>query len=73
MRKLYFSCPKFTVLLVVNGDVIEKAAPIVTVFEGQSLDALTAWAQSRFGGPIVMKDIAEKVTGQEPAPPARTV
>jgi len=31
MSKVYFSCPKFTVLLVMEGLVIVKAAPIVSV------------------------------------------
>jgi hypothetical protein len=39
--KVYFSCPKFTVLLVVKGAVIVKAAPVVKAFEGQTIGALT--------------------------------
>ena len=56
-RHLYFSCPKFTVLLVLHGDVIIKAAPIVKRFEGQTLDALASWAKSRFGGPIIVEKL----------------
>ena len=55
---VYFSCPKFTVLLVLKGAVIVKAAPIVKAFEGQTISALSAWAQTKFGGPI----IAEKIS-----------
>jgi len=41
--KLYFSCLKFTVLLVMKGAVIVEAAPIVKRFEGQTIGALTNW------------------------------
>jgi hypothetical protein len=57
-HKLYFSCPKFTVLLTMRGRTIVKAAPIIHAFEGQSIDALTAWVQTKFGGPIVVERIA---------------
>ena len=57
MSKVYFSCPNFTVLLVTNGPVIVKAAPIVKRFEGQTISALTSWAQSRFGGPIIVEKL----------------
>jgi hypothetical protein len=50
-------CPQFTVQLSVEGPLIVKAAPIVKVFERQSLDALTAWVKARFGGPIVVEKL----------------
>ena len=34
MSKVYFSCPKFTVLLVMRGPVIVEAAPIVKTIRG---------------------------------------
>jgi len=55
--KIYFSCPQFTVLLSLEGPLIVKAAPIVRAFEGQSLDALKAWARTRFGGPIIIETL----------------
>ena len=45
MSKVYFSCPKFTVLLVTEGPIIVEAAPIVKRFEGQTIGALTSWAR----------------------------
>ncbi len=57
MYKLYFSCPKFTVLLVTEGQIIVEAAPIVRRFEGQTIGALTSWAQSRFDGPIIVQKL----------------
>ena len=59
MSKVYFSCPKFTVLLVMRGPVIVKAAPIVKRFEGQTIGALTSWAESKFGGPIIVQKLSE--------------
>ena len=58
MDSVYFSCPKFTVRLVMEGTVILEAAPIVKTFEGQTIGALTSWAQSRFGGPIIVRTLA---------------
>lgn len=55
MSSVYFSCPSFTVRLLLNGNTIVEAAPIVRTFEGQTIDALTRWARTRFGGPIVVK------------------
>jgi hypothetical protein len=60
MSKVYFSCPNFTVLLVTNGPMIVKAAPIVKRFEGQTIGALTSWAQTKFGGPIIVKKLDNK-------------
>ena len=57
MEKIYFSCPHFTVLLMLEGAVIRKAAPIVRRFEGQTIDALTAWAKAKFGGPIIVEKL----------------
>ena len=57
MSKVYFSCPKFTVLLVMKGAVIVKAAPIAKAFEGQTIGALTSWARTKFGGPIMVEKI----------------
>jgi hypothetical protein len=57
MSKVYFSCPKFTVLLVTRGPVIVTAAPIVKRFEGQTISTLTTWARSRFGGPIIVQKL----------------
>ena len=57
MSKVFFSCPNFTVLLVTNGPVIVTAAPIVKRFEGQTVDMLKFWAQSRFSGPIVVEEL----------------
>jgi len=51
---LYFSCPKFTVKLKVQGDTIIEAAPLVHRFEGQKLANLVSWAKSTFGGPLVI-------------------
>jgi hypothetical protein len=62
MSKVYFSCPKFTVLLVTNGPVIVKAAPIVKRFEGQTLAALAAWVKSKSWGPIIVETLAERPT-----------
>lgn len=59
MSRVYFSCPKFTVRLVLSGTIIQKAAPMVKSFEGQTLDVLTAWAESKFGGPIVVQKLSE--------------
>jgi hypothetical protein len=53
MSSVYFSCPKFTVRLVVRGTIIQTAAPIVKQFEGQTVAALAAWAESKFGRPII--------------------
>lgn len=58
MKTHYFSCPKFTVLLKVQGTRIRKAAPIVKTFEGQNLDALVTWARNKFGEPIILKRIS---------------
>ena len=58
MSKVYFSCPKFTVLLVMKGAVIVKAAPIAKAFEGQTIGALSSFAQTKFGGPIIVKKIS---------------
>jgi hypothetical protein len=57
MSKVYFSCPKFTVLLVTKGSVIVTAAPIVKRFEGQTIGALTSWARSKFGGQIRVEQL----------------
>jgi len=59
MSTVYFSCPKFTVRLVLSGTIIRKAAPIARSFEGQPLGALTAWAESKFGGPIIVQKLSE--------------
>ena len=64
MSRVYFSCPEFTVLLVTRGQVIAKAAPIVRRFEGQTIGALTSWARSRFGGPIIVENLARVTLGQ---------
>ena len=61
MSTVYFSCPKFTVRLVVDGTVIREAAPIVRSFQGQTVGALTAWAVSKFGGPIIVQNLSEHV------------
>jgi hypothetical protein len=66
MSKVYFSCPKFTVLLVTRGSIIVKAAPIVKRFEGQTIGALTSWARSRFGGPIVVEKLPQAPRSREP-------
>jgi hypothetical protein len=55
--EVYFSCPKFTVSLTLNGTVIAKAAPLVRVFEGQSIGALISWVLSKFGGPITIEKL----------------
>jgi hypothetical protein len=57
VTRVYFSCPKFTVLLTLKGTVIVKAAPIVSRFEGQTIGALTSWARAKFGGPIVVETL----------------
>jgi hypothetical protein len=57
MSSFYFSCPKFTVRLVVKGTIIREAAPIVRAFEGQTLDALASWAKSKFGGPVIVEEL----------------
>jgi hypothetical protein len=62
MDSVYFSCPKFTVRLVVEGSVILEVAPIVKTFEGQTIGALTSWAQSKFGGPIIVQKLSEYVS-----------
>ena len=64
MNSVYFSCPKFTVRLVVTGAVIHKAAPIVKAFEGQTIGALTSWAESKFGGPIVVHKLPQYAAGR---------
>ncbi len=58
MSKVYFSCPKFTVLLVTKGAVIVKAAPVAKAFEGQTIGALSSFAQAKFGGPIIVERIS---------------
>jgi len=67
MSKVYFSCPKFTVLLVTNGPMIVKAAPIVKRFEGQTIGALTSWARTKFGGPILVEKLGRVTLGQCPS------
>jgi hypothetical protein len=62
MDSVYFSCPKFTVRLVMEGTIILEAAPIVKKFEGQTIGALTSWAQSKFGGPIIVQKLSEYVS-----------
>jgi hypothetical protein len=57
MSSYYFSCPKFTVRLVVSGTIIQEAAPIVKKFEGQTLGALASWAESKFGGPVIVEEL----------------
>ena len=64
MSSVYFSCPKFTVRLVVSGTIIQKAAPMVKVFEGQTIGALTSWAESNFGGPIMVQKLSEYAAGR---------
>jgi hypothetical protein len=66
MCKAYFSCPKFTVLLVMRGAVILKAAPIVKTFEGQTIGALTNWARKKFGGPIIVERLSQSNSRGEP-------
>jgi hypothetical protein len=46
------------VLLIVKGTTIVKATPVIRTFEGQTVGALTVWAQKRFGGPIVVKKLS---------------
>lgn len=58
MCSVYFSCPKFTVRLMVRRTVILQAAPIVRSFEGQTIDALTSWARATFGGPIIVERLS---------------
>jgi len=67
MSRLYFSCPKFTVLLVTRGPMIVEAAPIVRRFEGQTIGVLTSWARNRFGGPIIVENLARVTLGQCPS------
>ena len=62
MNSIYFSCPKFTVRLVADGAVIREAAPIVTAFEGQTIGVLRAWAESKFGGPIIVHELPKSGT-----------
>ncbi len=57
LTRVYFSCPKFTILLTLKGAVIVKAAPIVSKFEGQTIGVLTTWARAKFGGPIVVETL----------------
>ena len=66
MSKVYFSCPKFTVLLVTNGPVIVEAAPIVKRFEGQTIGALTSWAKTKFAGPIIVQELSVAPAPQPP-------
>ena len=56
---VYFSCPKFTARLVLSGPVIWKAAPMLKTFEGQSIDTLASWAQSKFGAPVSVQRVSE--------------
>lgn len=58
MHSVYFSCPKFTVRLVVRANIIQEAAPIAKRFEGQPLAALTQWAESKFGRPIIIQRLS---------------
>jgi hypothetical protein len=58
MCKVYFSCRSFTVLLIVEGTVIRKAAPRVKSFEGQTIGSLTSWAEAKFGGPIIVEKLS---------------
>ena len=58
--RVYFSCPKFTVLLVTKGSIITKAAPIAKRFEGQTIEALKKWANTKFGGPIVVRSLGNE-------------
>lgn len=60
-RKVCFSCPQFTVLLLLQGSVIVQAAPIVRSFQGQTIEALASWAKSRFGGPIRIERLPESM------------
>lgn len=36
-----------------------KPPPIVKRFEGQTVGALTSWAQARFGGPIIVQKVPQ--------------
>jgi hypothetical protein len=57
-QKVYFSCPGFTVRLVLEGSVIANAAPVVKAFEGQTIGDLTSWVRAKFGGPIMIEEIS---------------
>ena len=49
MIKYWFSCPKFTVLVVVNDyNMIEGGAPFIRKFIGQPFSNLVNWS-SKFG------------------------
>jgi len=61
MCSVYFSCPEFTVRLVMRGTIILQAAPIVRSFEGQTIGALTSWARAAFGGPIIVERLSHSL------------
>jgi hypothetical protein len=61
---VYLSCPKFTVRLVLSGNVIWKAAPLAKAFEGQTLGALASWAESKFGGPVRVQKLSDYVANR---------
>ena len=49
MKDLYFSCPRFTVLVVVDeNNMIRETSAITRKFIGQPLDNLKRWA-GKFG------------------------
>jgi hypothetical protein len=60
---VYFSCPAFTVRLVLSGNVIWKAAPMAKRFEGQSVGDLASWAQSKYGAPISIETVSHHAAG----------
>lgn len=48
--RFWISCPKFTVLVVVNLEgVVIDTAPITRRFVGQGIEKLVGWARNKFG------------------------
>jgi uncharacterized protein YbcI len=60
LLKIQFSCALFTVRLVLTGNIIIEAAPIVRKFEGQPLINLISWVQSKNKERIIIYVLEEE-------------
>jgi uncharacterized protein YbcI len=60
LLKVQFSCALFTVRLVLTGNIITEAAPIVRKFEGQPLINLISWVRSKNKERIIIYVLEEE-------------
>lgn len=49
LSEWWFSCSKFTVLVITVNGIIRDGAPIIRKFKGQRLENLARW-MAKFGG-----------------------